>query len=129
MNEKRIDFIRDRKNPFRIGDIAVFVLAVVLTVVLMFTVVGEKGDSIEILYDGERIVLPLYEDANHNVKGKLTVAVKNGKCSVVKSECRNKTCVKTGEIYRVGESIVCAQFGVIITVIGYDKLAGSVGRG
>ena len=127
MNEQRIDYMRRKRFPFSVADIVLLISAVVLTVTLSFTVVGKKGYGVEVVCDGSRTVLNLSEDSEISVHG-VTVSVSGGKCRVLKSDCKNKTCVKTGEISRVGESIVCAQNGVAVTVIGFDKLAGTVGR-
>lgn len=128
MNAQKIAYVKSRRFPFSIADIVILLAAVVLTVVLSFTVAGKKGYSVEVVCDDGRTVLSLSEDSEITVRG-LTVSVSGGKCRVSHSDCKNKTCVKTGEISRVGESIVCAQNGVVITVIGFDGLAGTVGRG
>ncbi len=129
MDEKRIEYIRAKRFPLGICDAVVLVLAVVLTVVLLCTLYGEKGDGVEIVYGTERMVLPLSVDTRQRVGDCLTVTVKDGVCYVSESDCKNQTCVKTGKIGRIGETIVCAQNKVVITVIGYDGLVGSVGQG
>ena len=126
MNVDRAQIIRSRKTPFAAGDIIIFAAAVILTVVLVLTVVRKPGSGVEIACEDFRIVLPL--DKDWRIADHLTVTVSGGKCRVSESDCRNRTCVKTGEIGRVGESIVCAQYGVVITVIGESRVAGSVGQ-
>ncbi|MCI8487245.1 NusG domain II-containing protein [Pumilibacter intestinalis] len=128
MNVDRAQIIRSRKTPFAAGDIIIFAAAVILTVVLVLTVVRKPGSGVEIACEDFRIVLPLDKDCERRIADHLTVTVSGGKCRVSESDCRNRTCVKTGEIGRVGESIVCAQYGVVITVIGESRVAGSVGQ-
>ncbi len=129
MNESKIDYIKSKRQPFAWGDLIVLIVAVALTVTLAFTLTGEKGSGVEIICDGTRTVLPLGEDKRLNVGGHLTVTINGGKVSVTESDCRNLVCVRTGEISRIGESIVCAQYRVVITVIGFDGTAGTVGQG
>ncbi len=129
MNEKKIDIIKSKKQPFAIGDILVFAAVVLLAVTLVLTLTGKKGSGVEIICDGVRVVMPLDTYSVRQVGGHLTVEIKDGKCRVTQSDCRNRTCVNTGEISRVGESIVCAQNKIAITVIGDDGLAGIVGKG
>lgn len=129
MNEKRLDFVRSRRFPFGIADAVIIVLCAALAVVLALTVFGEKGNFVEITYGAEREVLPLNVNVERMIGDCLTVAIENGSCRVIESDCKNRICVKTGTITRVGESIVCAQNGVVITVIGDNGLAGTVGGG
>ena len=128
MNEQKIDYIRSKRFPFSVADIVILLLAVVLTVILSLTVAGKKGYSVEVVCDGSRTVLSLSENSELSVNG-VVVAVSGGKCRVSQSNCKNQTCVKSRAISKVGESIVCAQNGVVVTVIGFDGLAGTVGRG
>ena len=120
MNVDRAQIIRSRKTPFAAGDIIIFAAAVILTVVLVLTVVRKPGSGVEIACEDFRIVLPLDKDCERRIADHLTVTVSGGKCRVSESDCR--------EIGRVGESIVCAQYGVVITVIGESRVAGSVGQ-
>lgn len=127
MTEKRIDVLRKRKSPFGVFDIVVFAAVIVLTVVLLLAFNRKTGVGIEIAYNGTTVVLPLSQDTEHNVGGHLTVVIKDGAAYVKKSDCKHQTCVHTGKISRVGQSIVCAQNGVVITVVGESVLAGTVG--
>lgn len=128
MREEKIEYIRAKKFPVSVCDVIVLLTAVVLTVVLLFTLRSEKGNNVEIVYQNTRIVLPLSENTEKDVGGHLTVTIRDGYAWVSASDCKNRTCVHTGKISRVGESIVCAQNRVAVTVIGESKLAGSVGR-
>lgn len=129
MNERKIDNIRAQKYPWRIADVVLFAVAVALTVTLLLTLPAKKGNAVEISYGGERIELPLSKDARRDVGGHLSVVVKDGKAWVEDADCKNRICVKTGKISRVGESIVCAQNKIVITVVGKSSLAGTVGQG
>lgn len=130
MSDKRVDFIRGRKFPFRVADIFIFAVAVILTIVLTLSVYGgEKGNGVEIVCGDTRMTLPLSENTEFDLCGHLTVEIKGGECRVKAADCKNLICVKTGKISRVGESIVCAQNKAVITVVGKSDLAGTVGRG
>ncbi|MDE7373470.1 MAG: NusG domain II-containing protein [Clostridia bacterium] len=125
----RTEYIRSRKIPFAVGDAVIAVLMIAAALLALLSLGKAQGYRVEIAYGEERTVLPLGTDTEFSVDGHLTVVIKSGKCRVVSSDCRNKTCVNSGNISRVGESIVCAQNRVVITVIGDDGLAGTVGRG
>ncbi len=129
MDEKKIDAIRSKKFPMGVLDVVVLAAAIALTVFLVCTVFGENGSGVEIVGADMRIVLPLGENATRRISDCLTVEIRDGCVRVSESDCKNKTCVKTGKVSRVGESIVCAQNGIVITVIGGGDLAGSVGKG
>ena len=128
MNARKVDALRAQKCPFRIADAAVLIAIVLLTVVLLGTLDGEAGNGVEIVHGNEHIVLPLDQNAQYSVDGCLTVIVRDGKAWVQDARCKNRICEKTGKIGRVGESIVCAQNGVAITVTGKSSLAGTVGK-
>lgn len=129
MNEQKIDFIRAKKFPFGIADLIVFAAAALLVIVLFATLYGKKGSQVEIVSDGGRTVLSLGEDTTLEVDGHLTVVIEDGKCFVSEADCDNHTCMRMGKISRVGETVVCAQNKIVITVIGESDLAGTVGQG
>lgn len=129
MDEKKIEYIRSRKSPINVWDIVLFVVAAILVVVLCSTLFRKTGESVEIATQNARIILSLQENARRRVDEHLTVVIENGKVWVEDSDCKNLVCVKTGKISHVGESIVCAQNRIVITVIGNTDLAGSVGQG
>lgn len=128
MNEKKIDVLRARKFPFGIADGVLVLIVLVLTVVLLVSLYGKTGNSVVISYEGERTVLSLSQNTTRTVGGHLTVVVQDGKAWVSESDCAHRICVKTGAISRVGESIVCAQNKIVITVVGESNLAGTVGQ-
>lgn len=129
MNAKKADAIRAQKFPFRIGDVAVLAVAVALTVALLCTLPSsEAGKGVEIAYAGAREVLPLDRNTERRLADHLTLVIEGGKAWVKDADCRNRICVKTGKISRVGESIVCAENKIVITVTGRSPLAGTVGQ-
>ena len=127
LNEKRLDVLRKRKTPFGLLDIVVFLVVIVLTVALLVAFNRREGNAVEISYNGTVVRLSLAVDTEHSVDGHLTVVVEGGAAYVKESDCKHQTCVRTGKIRRVGQSIVCAQNGVVITVVGASSLAGTVG--
>ena len=128
MNAKKVDAVRAQKFPFRVGDIAVLAVAVALTVALLCTLSPKTGNGVEIAYEGVREVLPLDKNTERRLADHLTLVIENGKAWVKDADCRNCICVKTGKISRVGESIVCAENKIVITVTGRSPLAGTVGQ-
>ena len=127
MNETRLEAIRKRKTPFGVCDILLFAVVIVLTVVLLVALNRKMGSAVEISYNGTVVRLSLAADTQYGVDGHLTVVIKGGEAFVKEADCKHQTCVRTGKISRVGQSIVCAQNGVVITVVGKSSLAGTVG--
>ena len=65
--------------------------------------------------------LPLSADAEQvfTVDGGYNrVTVANGRVTVSEADCKTQVCVHHRAISRVGESIVCAPHGLVVTIIG-----------
>lgn len=129
IDDKRLNCVRNARSPFRICDILVFGAALVLTAVLLLTLYKSPGEQVEIIHDGKKIVRPLDEDRREVIEGKLTVVIQNKQVWVENSTCDKKTCEHTGKIRYKNQTIVCAQNRIVISIVGDDDLAGTVGRG
>lgn len=53
--------------------------------------------------------------------GPMEISIEDGSASVITASCPHKICVKTGEISRPGNSIICAPGRVAIIVNGRRK--------
>lgn len=82
-----------------------------------------KGGAVSITVNGEDFgTYPLSEDADIDVKGLLTVSVRDGKAYVSSSTCRGKTCVHERPVSRSGETIVCLPNGVVVRILGESEV-------
>ena len=124
--EKKIEYIRAQKSPWRIADVCIPLLLAVLAVAIVCTRPRKAGDGVEIVRGDTRVVLSLSQNTEYRVGNALTVVVRGRKVWVKDAKCTHRLCEKTGKISRVGEKIVCAEFGVIVTVTGKSDLAGTV---
>jgi len=89
------------------------------------------GEKFVVSHDG-KIILEgeLSKDSEYSINGSLgemKLLVRDGKISVVKSNCSRKLCIKRGSIAKQGESIICVPNRVIITIQGKGKVDGITG--
>lgn len=113
---------------FQKGDIlAVFIVVclIALSYVLFFPRGEMENANVEIFKDGERIhVFPLAEDRTFSVDGEYrnVISIKDGRVSVLESDCPGADCVHTGGIFSAGRSIVCLPNRVEIRITAFDEV-------
>ncbi len=103
---------------WRAGDF--FVIAIVLVCALAiwaYPMFSEHGGKAQIKQGEEIKTVSLNKAETLELDG-ATVRVFEGKIAITESSCPDKVCVKTGEISKKGESIVCVPNGIIITIEG-----------
>ena len=111
---------------------AFVLLALLLLALALFLLrPREYGDTVSVyveneLYETLSLSDTPYEYAVSTEKGSLTLAVSPDGVSVIRSDCPDGVCVRTGVIAHKGESIVCVPLGVCITV-GKGSLDGVTG--
>ncbi len=113
-----------------IQDVFLIIAVVLLGVLLMRYTVGESGGNFTLSLDGEETSYSLGKDRELDVTSAgyhYTVTVKNGSVAVVEADCPDCVCVRTGEISRTGESIVCIPGHLIISVDGELSSDGTAG--
>lgn len=114
------DKLTFKRFDLLIPAVAVVVAGIVLALNVTRSQPAEK--YAEIRAGGETVaLLPLDEDADVVYEagdGVNRVTVQGGKVSVSEADCRTQVCVRSRAISRVGESIVCAPHGLIVTVVG-----------
>ena len=99
--------------------IASLLIVSVLSVgVMLFTRRG--GDRVIVEISGERVgEYSLIENKEIEINGGTNILViKNGEAYLSYADCPDHTCVRTGKIKYVGQSIVCLPNKVTITVKG-----------
>ena len=104
----------------RAGDfvIAAAVIAAAL-LIWFFPRCGGGGEvRAEISQNGELVsTVKLSENSVIDLSG-CTLKVSEGKIYMEDSDCPDKVCIKTGKIFRVGESIVCVPNMVSVKITG-----------
>ncbi len=109
----------------KIGDIItiIVVLAVGFSPLLMRR--SGRATSYSIYVSGKKITtIPARGDTVFSVNGamgKMIIQMKNGKIRVIHSNCPEKICIRTGFIYKTGQSIACVPNKLIIVAEGKGK--------
>ena len=95
-------------------------LAVSLAVVLITTLTRREGGYVEVEKNGELVATySLSVNGEYSLNGGTNVLVIEGGVAYLKdANCPDKTCVKTGKIHYVGQSIICLPNEISITVRG-----------
>lgn len=118
-----------RKNRIKLtfckGDaVVIFVcimLAVLIGVVFVRTTGTDKGETVAIYRDGNKIQeISLYENTEILVQNTYTnkLIVKDEKVAIVESDCPGMDCVHSGWIGGKGRSLVCLPNRVEIRIEG-----------
>lgn len=87
----------------------IIAFAVLCSALLSFFVFGATvgGETVTITENGKTVYSgSLYVNRTVTLKAN-TVRIKNGGVTMFSADCKNQICVKTGEIRKKGESIVC----------------------
>jgi hypothetical protein len=103
-------------------------LSVALSVFLIIDSSRAAGEWVEVYVDGGRVAkFALSEDGEHSLNGGTnTLIISGGAAYVVHSDCPDKTCERTGRIFRVGERIICLPNRLEVRVVGNsgDEILG-----
>ncbi|MDR2635151.1 MAG: NusG domain II-containing protein [Clostridiales bacterium] len=117
---ERIKSIKESKL-FKVGDIAVALLALVVLGFTIWTALRPKGAFAEIYLEGRLIYsLPLDEDTEVSVGGDdhFRVKIENRSVFVSHSDCPGQNCVYAGAINAEGGAIICLPNKIVIRVVG-----------
>ena len=115
MNAEKLRKIRSAK-PFRPADIILYLACAALTAAVLVASFRPGGDTVEIVYAGERHEYPLDEDRTLDL-GCLTVVIRDGKVWVEDADCPDKVCEHTGRIGYGGQTIVCLPNEIVIRIV------------
>lgn len=100
------------------GDyIVIAMVAVVffLSIALLFTF-SKQGSRVVIKHDNQ-IIYDQSIDIDKKIDtGTNEIIIKNGIVYMEEASCKNQVCVKTGEISKKGESIICLPNKVIVEI-------------
>jgi len=115
----------------------IVILIIVLSLVFGFVInrYNQKSETryLLILSDGQvYLKTPLYDTAPKTTyfvkssEGYLYVEVNKGKVRVIDSTCKDKLCIKQGEISKVGETIICLPNRISISIVGGNSNVDSI---
>lgn len=110
----------------RFDVILILLLLIVAGVLFFFLRPGGEGTYVLVTVDGqEQGRYPLSEDrtltigeADYNI-----LEIRDGTAAITEANCGDHTCVRTGEIHRSGESIICLPHKVVVKIIGGEDSA------
>lgn len=108
---------------WRKGDfvIAAAVILIAVGIWLFPFARGERATKVEIYSDGKlSYTHSMYGEFEEEVSG-CTVKLSDGKVSVSSATCPDKVCVRTGEISKSGEIIVCVPNRVSVKISGEEE--------
>ena len=109
----------DKKHVADIALIALLVI-VVLSVFAFTWFSSEQGARVRVNVEGEPVrEYSLDVDGEYSLNGGTNILViENGEAYIKEANCPRQLCVKQGKISRSGESIVCLENRVSVTVVG-----------
>ena len=95
-------------------------LVISLAVLLITTLTRREGGYVEVEKGGQVIATySLSTDGEYSLNGGTNILVIEGGMAYLKdANCPDKTCVKTGKIHYVNQSIICLPNEISITVRG-----------
>lgn len=98
------------------GDIAA-AAAVTVAALAAFMLFGRSSGTTVVIKQDSKVIYraSLYTDNTVELDGN-TVVIKGGKVKMQSAGCKNQICVKTGEISKKGESIICLPNRVIAEI-------------
>ena len=95
-------------------------LAVSIGLLLLVFSLSKRGAFVKVSVDGvECGIYSLSEEREISLNGGTNILkIEGGKAFIVSADCPDRTCVNTGKISKVGQSIICLPNKVTVTVIG-----------
>lgn len=98
----------------------VSLLLIAIISLLIINVTRDKGETVEV-YISDKLVanIPLSEDGEYPfLDGDVILVIEDKRAYIKHSDCPDKVCVKTGEVYRTGERIVCLPNKLTVIIRG-----------
>ncbi len=115
----------------RPADLVILLITIVIITGLSVSIYGRTGEASQVRIEGsgQEWIYPLDQDSWIHIPGPLgdtEVVIEEGKVHVHDSACRNKICVTTGIIERVGQWIICLPNDVFVRIEGALETEGEV---
>lgn len=106
-----------------------YILAAVIAIIaalIWIIPLGENGATAQISQGEERFSVSLSKNAEYELRG-CTVEVSDGEIFILKTDCPDRVCEKTGKISRAGEAIICVPQRVEIRISGDAEIDAVTG--
>ena len=113
-----------RKKIFADITLILCIIFVALSVFLIILLTQDDGAYVKVrVGESTEEYYPLSEDRVVPLaSGKNILIIKDGKAYISYADCPEKTCVRTGEISKTGEKIVCLPNMVYVSVVGEEEV-------
>ena len=102
------------------GRDALLILSLLLLALLLYFFMEGRGegDSVRISVDGRaEYSIPLAQSGDYSINGGSNILrIEGGKARIIDADCPDKLCVKSGEVSKTGESIICLPNRVMISI-------------
>lgn len=111
----------EKKRSIRYDVLLISVLLCLSLIFLLIVMLTKReGAVVRVELSGETVAeYSLSDDGEYSLNGGTNVLViKNGEAYLSYAECPDKTCVRTGRIKYVGQSIICLPNRLSVTVVG-----------
>jgi hypothetical protein len=111
----------EKKRSIRYDVLLISVLLCLSLIFLLIVMLTKReGAVVRVELLGETVAeYSLSDDGEYSLNGgKNVLVIKNGEAYLSYADCPDKTCVRTGRIKYVGQSIICLPNRLSVTVVG-----------
>jgi len=112
-----------KKNPIKLLDVPVLVLAAVLIVISSAYNRDKVSSKVTVRGPERTWIFPLEAEEQVYVKGVIgetLVEIRDGKAAIISSPCGGQTCVAAGKMHKNGQWAACLPNMVFILIEGED---------
>ena len=125
---KSVENIKNGK-PFRILDLIIYALVLVLVVLAIVFVFRPQGTKVRVIINGDVVdefSLSDTVDKTYELHtGTARLIISDNTARVIETTCPDHICERTGKISKAGEKIICIPNGFVIEVTGESEVEGT----
>ena len=123
MKQDKIEIIKTKK-PFKIADIIILLILIIISVCLIVFLPKKQGTFVEVYVDD---VLVLQQSLDIDYERKIytnngehynIIKIESGYVYVIDADCDDKTCINMGKTNTINKSIICLPHNFKIVIIG-----------
>ena len=111
---------KETKKKIIFDTILVLALLVISLSALYFVFSNRNiGSTVRVSVDGETVAeYSLYKDGEYSLNGGTNVLkIEDGRAYMIFADCPDKTCVRKGKIYYIGDDITCLPNRVRVEIL------------